>query len=85
MAIAMQGIGYGQHLAAVQGLWVICSYIEPVVATPMRGGPKRIKDSEISEYERAILDRLRFYETRRVARNNAVALSVATLLCEVLE
>lgn len=49
--------------------------------SPFIGGP----DEEPSEFERAMMERIKYREDKRVAMNNAVAMSVVALLCEVLE
>lgn len=63
MAIAMQGIGFGQHLAAVQGLWCVLELIDEEDRLPRVGGGK-LSDLVLREDKAAqrFLDRIRGLE-----------------------
>lgn len=63
MAIAMQGIGFGQHLAAVQGLWCVLDLIDEEDRLPRVGGGK-LSDLVLREDKAAqrFLDRIRGLE-----------------------
>lgn len=63
MAIALQGIGFGQHLAAVQGLWCVLDLIDEEDRLPRVGGGK-LSDLVLREDKAAqrFLDRIRGLE-----------------------
>lgn len=42
----MQGVGFGQHLLAVQGLWCILDYLTPEERIPDSAGVGRSKSSK---------------------------------------